>query len=200
MKPTERVEAEKSHDNGCRCHPCVTAAAMKMETSTPRTDAAFQTGGFALLNCSKEFERENADLKRKVEELKKLVPCDGAGACSDGKCVACKLVNEQLASDQLRAQLAEAMKDKPFTLTQQEIRHLALFCGMVVAEPTEMEKEDERVCEIVIAPWPTKGVKGDDGMLPPHKHIAYLDEYPEEGCIPLGEPIAAIEAQKGANE
>ena len=77
---------------------------------------------------------------------------------------------------------------RPLTLTMEEIRHLALFCGMVITEPTPKEKEDERETEVVIAPWPTKGVKGDDGMLPPHKHIAYMDEYPEEGCVPLGSP------------
>ena len=77
---------------------------------------------------------------------------------------------------------------RPLTLTMEEIRHLAQFCGMVIAEPTDKEKEDERETEIVIAPWPTKGVKGDDGMLPPHKHLAFFYEYPEEGCIPLGSP------------
>lgn len=79
-----------------------------------------------------------------------------------------------------------------FTLTAQEIRHLAQFCGMVVQEPTASEAEDERETEIVIAPWPVKGVKGDDGMLPPHKHIAYLEEYPEEGCVPLGSPNVRV--------
>ena len=74
------------------------------------------------------------------------------------------------------------------TLTAQEIRHLAQFCGMVLQEPTASEADDERETEIVIAPWPTKGVKGDDGMLTPHKHIAYLAEYSEEGCVPLGSP------------
>lgn len=73
-------------------------------------------------------------------------------------------------------------------LTMEEIRHLAQFCGMVLTEPTPQEKDDERETEIVIAPWPTNGVKGDDGMLPPHKHIAYYYEYPEEGCVPLGSP------------
>lgn len=74
------------------------------------------------------------------------------------------------------------------TLTSEEIRDLAQFCGMVLSEPTAQEKEDERETEIVIAPWPTKGVMGDNGKLPPHKHIAYFDEYPEEGCVPLGSP------------
>lgn len=59
---------------------------------------------------------------------------------------------------------------------------------MVLTDPTAQEKETERETEVVIAPWPTKGVKGDDGMLPTHKHIAYYDEYPEEGCVPLGSP------------
>ncbi len=78
------------------------------------------------------------------------------------------------------------------TLTAQEIRHLAQFCGMVLQEPTASEAEDERETEIIVAPWPAKGVKGDDGMLPPHNHIAYLAEYPEEGCVPLGSPNAAL--------
>ena len=77
---------------------------------------------------------------------------------------------------------------KLLTLTMEEIRHLAQFCGMVITKATDKEKEDERETEITIAPWPAKGVKGDDGMLPPHKHIAYYEEYPEEGCLPLGSP------------
>jgi hypothetical protein len=83
---------------------------------------------------------------------------------------------------------ATGSEARPLTLTMEEIRHLAQFCGMVITEPTPQEKEDERETEVVIAPWPIKGVKGDDGMLPPHRHIAYLDEYPEEGCVPLGSP------------
>ena len=74
----------------------------------------------------------------------------------------------------------------------EEIRHLAQFCGMVVAEPTDKEKEDERETEITIAPWPIAGVKGDDGPLPRHRRIAYFEEYPEEGCVPLGSPNVRI--------
>jgi hypothetical protein len=72
------------------------------------------------------------------------------------------------------------------TLTAEEIRQLAQFCGMVVQPPTTSEAEDERETQITIAPWPKKGVAGDDGMLPPRRHIAYLSEYPEEGCVPIG--------------
>lgn len=76
------------------------------------------------------------------------------------------------------------------TLTAEEIRHLAQFCGMVLQEPTVSEAEDERETEITIAPWPERGVKGDDGMLSPHKHIAYYEEYPEEGCVPLDSKVS----------
>ncbi len=83
-----------------------------------------------------------------------------------------------------------------FALTVQEIRHLAQFCGMVIQEPTAAEAEDERETEIIIAPWPEKGVRDDDGSLPPHNHIAYLAEYPEEGCVPLGSPNDQGEARR----
>lgn len=86
----------------------------------------------------------------------------------------------------------DGLGEPSLTLTAQEIRHLAQFCGMVVQEPTASEAEDERETEIVVSPWPTKGVKGDDGMLTPRKHIAYFEEYPEEGCVPLGSPNAAL--------
>lgn len=76
------------------------------------------------------------------------------------------------------------------TLMIEEIRDLAQFCGMVVKEPTAQEKEDERETEITIAKWHQKGVWDEEQkcQVPPHKHIAYFDEYPEEGVLPLGSP------------
>jgi hypothetical protein len=76
------------------------------------------------------------------------------------------------------------------TLTIEEIRDLAQICGLVVQEPTASEKADERETEIKIAAWPEKGVWDDEQkcQVPPHKHIAYFDEYPEEGVLPLGSP------------
>lgn len=76
------------------------------------------------------------------------------------------------------------------TLTMEEIRDLAQFCGMVVQDPTPAEMEVERETEITIAKWPKKGVWDEDQkcQVPPHKHIAYFDEYPEEGTLPLGSP------------
>lgn len=85
-------------------------------------------------------------------------------------------------------------------LTAEEIRHLANFCGMVIQEPTTSEKEEESDTEIVIASWPEKGVKGDDGMLSPRRYIAYYDEYPEEGCVPLGSPIGKSDAPSATEQ
>ena len=84
------------------------------------------------------------------------------------------------------------------TLTLEEIRDLAQFCGMVVQEPTESEKADERETEITIAAWPKKGVWDDEQkcQVPPHKHIAYFDEYHEEGVLPLGSPNVVREPSR----
>lgn len=102
--------------------------------------------------------------------------------------------DSQTASDEAVV-CKELLGEPSLTLTAQEIRHLAQFCGIVVQEPTADEAEDERETEIIVAPWPTKGVQGDDGMLAPRKHIAYLAEYPDEGCVPLGSPNAPDEPQ-----
>lgn len=73
------------------------------------------------------------------------------------------------------------------TLTTEEIKSLAQMAGLrVEGELTDDEKETE----ITITDWPKNGVKSDDGnLLPPHKRIAYYDEYPEEGVVPLGSPV-----------
>lgn len=77
------------------------------------------------------------------------------------------------------------------TLTIEEIRDLAQFCGLIVQEPTASEREDECETEITVSAWP-KGVWDEDQkcQVPPHKHIAYFEEYPEEGVVPLGSPSA----------
>lgn len=80
------------------------------------------------------------------------------------------------------------MSEPSLTLTIEEIRHLAQFCGLVIAEPTPKEKEDERETEIVVSPWPAQGLKGDNGMVQPCRYVANYYEYPEEGACPLGSP------------
>lgn len=59
-----------------------------------------------LINLIEEKGRENDTLKSQLAKI-----CDGTGACPDGKCVACKLVNSQLEVEQLKAQLTEARKE-----------------------------------------------------------------------------------------
>ena len=85
---------------------------------------------------------------------------------------------------------AESVAEPPrrsVTLTCAEIVDLVKFCGLrLMEEPDDEEKQTE----ITIQTWPEKGVMDDDGVtkLPPHKYIAYLAEYSEEGCVPLGSP------------
>ena len=80
------------------------------------------------------------------------------------------------------------------TLTVEEIADLAKFCGLCLKEEPDAE---EKQAEITIQSWPEKGVRDDDGatMLPPHKCIAYYEDYPEEGCVPLGSPNDRTERQ-----
>lgn len=131
-----------------------------------------------------EFDRAQREFERK--------PFGGSGvvfallkdklqACADG----IDSLDVLQEGDQPKEECGGA---ETITLTAQEIRHIAQFCGMVLQEPTATEAEEERETEIVIAPWPEKGLCVDGAMLPPHKHIAYLSDSPEEGCIPIGSP------------
>lgn len=69
------------------------------------------------------------------------------------------------------------------TLTIAQIKDLAEFAGLRVSD--EITDEDREI-EITITPCPEKGVEDDDGSIIHCKHIAYLEEYPEEGVCPLG--------------
>ena len=82
------------------------------------------------------------------------------------------------------------------TLTCAEIVDLVKFCGLRLMEEPD---EEEKLTEVTIQTWPETGVK-DAGttLLQPHKYIAYLEDYPEEGCVPLGSPNGLHE-QPGAN-
>jgi hypothetical protein len=75
-------------------------------------------------------------------------------------------------------------KVKTTILTFEEIRDLALFCGMQVKHALD---EDEKETEVAITKCPEQGIKNeDDGSVIRCKHIAYYEEYPEEGVVPLG--------------
>ena len=75
------------------------------------------------------------------------------------------------------------MKTTPtITLTVEQIKNLAEFAGLRVKDKlTEEDKETE----ITIIKCPKHGIQDDDGTIIHCKHIAYLEEYPEEGVCPL---------------
>ncbi len=78
------------------------------------------------------------------------------------------------------------------TLTGKEIKDLAEFAGFKVDGLTKMEEEALET-EIVIMECGKEGVL-DEGAVGParhYAHIAYVAEYPEEGCFPLGDEINA---------
>lgn len=75
------------------------------------------------------------------------------------------------------------MKPIPtITLTVEQIKNLAEFAGLRVKDKlTEEDKETE----ITITTCPKQGILDDDESIIHCKHIAYLEEYPEEGVCPL---------------
>lgn len=69
------------------------------------------------------------------------------------------------------------------TLTAMEIYELASFAGLTIEPPTA----DERDSEFVVTDCPDEGILNDDGQREKCNYIVYCADYPEEGCIPLGE-------------
>lgn len=78
------------------------------------------------------------------------------------------------------------------TLTVAEIKDLAEFAGLAMNEDA-MPDEDELDTEIQIINCPEGGVVNDDGTKSRFAHVAYLVDYPEEGCCPLGDELKADE-------
>lgn len=75
------------------------------------------------------------------------------------------------------------------TLTIAEIMDLAQCAGLVLKEGCEPDA-DELQTEIVVMEGPKHGVRDDDGKTTHYAHVAYFDEYPEEGCFPLGAELS----------
>ena len=77
------------------------------------------------------------------------------------------------------------------TLTGKEIKDLAEFAGFKVSGLTKMEEEALET-EISITEASKEGIL-DEGTktIKHYAHIAYVAEYPEEGCYPLGDEINA---------
>lgn len=72
--------------------------------------------------------------------------------------------------------------------TSQQIKELAEFAGFQV---NGSHDEDELETEYTILEYPDTQVRDDDGCITYHDKIAYLTDYPEEGCYPLGEEVNA---------
>ena len=74
-------------------------------------------------------------------------------------------------------------------LTVREIKDLAELAGFVLNSSFEPDDE-EMATEISITTEP-KDCMDEDGKTERYEHVAYFTECAEEGCMPLGEPIAA---------
>lgn len=77
------------------------------------------------------------------------------------------------------------------TLTIEEIKDLAEFAGLRVND--DDLDSDNRDTEITVTECPKQGVK-DETKIVHCRHIAYLEEYPEEGVMPLGTPNDKVSA------
>lgn len=74
------------------------------------------------------------------------------------------------------------------TLTISEIAVLARFAGLTVDDGGM--SEDELMTEMTIEDCPPKGITGDTGEAQKYTgSIVYFTDLPEEGVMPLGEPI-----------
>lgn len=73
------------------------------------------------------------------------------------------------------------------TLTVREIKDLAEFAGLVL-NSTFPPDADELETEISITVEPME-CTDDSGKAERFAHVAHFSEYPEEGCMPLGEPL-----------
>ena len=78
-----------------------------------------------------------------------------------------------------------------FTLTGKEIIDLAIFAGLSIDKNSL--GEDELETEFTLMACPKEGVLDEDDMSRTrYASIAYISEYPEEGCMPLGDAIEVV--------
>lgn len=85
------------------------------------------------------------------------------------------------------------------TLTVGQIAGLAAFAGLTLSSEFPLD-EDERASQITVCTCPDKGVlfdgeETDAGKVAHYTHIAYCTEYPDEGCIGLGDEVSAPKDQ-----
>ena len=86
-----------------------------------------------------------------------------------------------------------------FTLSAAEVTDLAEFVGLQVTCPEDIEPSTE----VDVYLCPPEGVRnegepGDPCTVSHYRFIAVMPEYPEEGCVGLGDEIEAPALQHGA--
>lgn len=143
-------------------------------------------------------ERREADARRIVACVNAcaglstgfLEQIDSIQSALTGQLVVTEVLENQ------RDELLAAKGKVSVTLTGKEIREIAELAGL---QFVEHDYTDEYETEIAIESCPDKGIMNDDNAPEHYRLIAFLNEYPEEGCIGLGEKIeaAAIASVKG---
>lgn len=73
-------------------------------------------------------------------------------------------------------------------LTVREIMDLAEFSGLVL-DKTKLPSDDDMETVVCLAKCHQDGLENDAGVVEHFNLVMYLDDCPEEGVIPLGNPI-----------
>lgn len=82
-------------------------------------------------------------------------------------------------------------------LTVREIMDLAEASGLAI-DKTKLPSEDELEAVMCLARCHPGGLKDDDGVIEHYSLVMYCEDCPEEGVIPLGNPITKISREKFA--
>jgi hypothetical protein len=142
---------------------------------------------------------DDADLRARLEAYfaakdARCQCCDDG--CESAPCTCTQQLTETSETEaQLRALLAPAHApdcavavNRPMILTMAEIRDLAHFCGFTVdGNGAETRDAEELETEYVIEDCPAQGVMDEDQKTALHyRHVAYIEEYPDEGVMGLG--------------
>lgn len=86
---------------------------------------------------------------------------------------------------------AEASSPVSVVLTVTEIIDLAEFAGLHFDE-SKLPPEEERDFEYTVSESAPAGTTDDEGNVRHYAHVAWMAEYPEEGCYPLGPELQRV--------
>lgn len=73
-------------------------------------------------------------------------------------------------------------------LTVREILDLANFSGIEI-DKSKLPSDDELDTVVCIAKCHPEGLENDEGVIEHYNLVMYFEDCPEEGIIPLGNPI-----------